>query len=321
MKHTFFFIIFSLFFQYTQSQDIKILKTKGEALVQWYPEIESKNKAKERAFEKAKINALENAYGTLVTQGNIIYVENKKTGEKTETNTIFKMIGNTAVKGEIIEILKTDYKESNKKEKINGKKQKLTYFRCKVVLNSKEIVDTKIAIESYLLKSIKYIKPITDFYVGDDLFLFFRSPVNGYLTVYLDDNKNAQCLLPYRKMPKGMEEAMPITADKEYIFFSDKPEHNYFNDDFFAEDTYELYTSDKKELNRLYVVFSKKPLNKPILKKSDNKNLEVDIDKDDFELPRIINSESFQKWLIKIQQVRNDLVIKNITISIEKKEP
>ena len=309
MKQTYLLILFILFFQYSKSQDIKIIRTKGEALVQWYPEVESKNKAKERAFERAKINALENAYGTLVTQGNTIYIENKNTGEKTETNTVFKMIGNTAVKGEIIEILKTDYKETKQK----GKKQDITYLKCKVVLKSKEIIDTKIGIESFPLKSCRFIKPATDFYISDDLFLFFRSPVNGYLTVYLDDNKNAQCLLPYRKMPKGMEEAMPIKADKEYIFFSDKPEHNYFIDDFFAEDTYELYTSEKKEINRHYVHFSKKPINKPILKKNDNQNLE-----DYFELPRIIDSESFQKWLIKIQQIRNDLVIKNILISIEK---
>jgi len=318
MKQTYLLIISILIFQHAQAQEIKIKRTKGEALVQWYPEVESLNKAKERAFEKAKINALESAYGILVVQGNTIYVENKKTGEKTETNTVFKMIGNTAVKGEIVEILKTDYKEIKKKEKVKHKKEEITYIECKVILNTKEIVDTKIEIESYPSNSSKHIRPVTDFYKGDDLFLFFRSPVNGFLTIYLDDSKNAQCLLPYRKMPKGMEEAMPIIADKEYLFFSDKPEHNYFNDDFFAEDTYELYTNDKKELNRLYIIFSKKPLNKLIFKKSENKESVVGIDKENFELPKIIKSDFFQKWLVKIQQIRNDLVIKNILISIEK---
>ncbi len=317
MKHTFFLIIFSLSFQYFLAQDIKVIKTKGEAIIQWYPEIESKKKAKQRAFEQAKINALENAYGILVTQGNTIYVENKKTGEKTETNTVFKMIGSTAVKGEIIEIKETNYKEIKKKEKVNGKKHEVTYYKCKVILDSKELVDTKIAIESYPLNSSKYIKPVTDFNVGDDLFLFFQSPINGFLTVYLDDGENAQCLLPYRKMPEGFEEAMPIKADKEYVFFSDKPEHNYFDDDFFAEDIYELYTKEKQEINRIYVIFSKKPLNKPILKNTEHEKSFVDIDKENYELPKIISSNSFQKWMIKIQQIRNDLVIKNIMINIK----
>ncbi|MBN2757978.1 MAG: hypothetical protein JXR51_12445 [Bacteroidales bacterium] len=312
----FLILIFSI--QILKSQEINVIKAKGEALIQWYPEIESLNAAKERAYEKAKINALENEYGTLVVQGNSVYIENKNTGEKTETNTVFKMIGNIAVKGEIIEIIKTDYKEIKKKEKVNGKKSEITYIECKVILSSKEIVDTKIDIEAYPLNSNKLIRPVTDFYEGDDLFLFFRSPVNGFLTVYLDDNKDAQCLLPYRKMPKGMEEAFPIEADKDYVFFSDLPNHNYFNDDFFAEDTYELYASTEKDLNRMYVIFSKSPLNKLILKESENNKLKVEIDKENYELPKVIDSDTFQKWLIKIQQIRNDLIIKNILISIEK---
>jgi len=301
------------------AQDIKIIKTKGKAQVQWYPERESLTEARERALQLAKINALEKAFGTLVMQGNSVYVENKKTGEKVETNTTFKMIGNTAVKGEIIQILKTDYKESKKKERINRKKVELTYIDCIVTMEAKELTDTKIEIESYPLNSVKLIRPITQFYEGDDLFLYFRSPLNGNLAVFLDDGKQAQCLLPYRNMPLGLEEAMPIIADKEYLFFSDKFEHNYFDDDFFSEDTYELVASSEKDLNQLYIIFSKKPLNKPILNIDENNELLVELEKENYELPRKIETNAFKKWLIKIQQIRNDLQIINHMISIEKK--
>jgi hypothetical protein len=301
------------------AQDIKIAKTKGKAQVQWYPEQESLTQAKERALKLAKINALENAFGTLVMQGNTVYVENKKTGEKIETNTTFKMIGNTAVKGEIIQILKTDIKQTIKKEKVNRKKVEITYIDCVITLEAKELTDTKIEIESYPLNSDKLLKPVTQFIEGDDLFLYFRSPVNGYLTVFLDDGQQAQCLLPYRTMPKGLEEAMPIIADKEYLFFSDKPEHNYFEDDFFSEDTYELVASSDKDLNELYIIFSKKPLNKPILNKDENNELLVELEKENYELPRNLDTKAFKKWLVKIQQIRNDLQIINHMISIEKK--
>jgi len=302
------------------AQEIKTVKTKGKAQVQWYPERESLTEARDRALELAKINALENAFGTLVMQGNTVYVENKKTGEKVETNTTFKMIGNTAVKGEIIQIIKTDFKESKKKEKIDRKKVEITYIDCNITIEAKELTDTKIEVEAYPLNSTKIVRPVTDFYEGDDLFLYFRSPVNGFLTVFLDDGQQAQCLLPYRKMPAGMEEAMPIVADKEYIFFSDKPEHNYFDDDFYAEDTYELVASSEKDLNQLYIIFSKTPLNKPILNKDENDKLLVELEKDKYELPRVIDSEAFKKWLIKIQQIRNDLQVINQMISIEKKK-
>jgi hypothetical protein len=295
------------------AQEVKVIQTKGKAQVQWYPERESMTQAKEHALELAKINALENAFGTLIMEGNSVYIENKKTGEKVETKTTFKMIGNTAVKGEIIQVLKTDYKETVRKEKINRKKVEITYFECSVVLEAKELTDTKIEIVTYPLNSSKIIRPNTAFYDGDDLFVYFKSPVNGFVTIFLDDNQQAQCLLPYRKMPKGLEEAMPVIADKEYIFFSDKPEHNYFEDDFFAEDTYQLVSSTEKDLNELYVIFSKQPLNKPMLndaKDDTNKNI----------LPRTINSDEFKAWLIKIQQFRNDIQINREIISIEKKK-
>ncbi len=304
-----------------QAQDNPVIKIQGKALVQWYPEVESKTQAKKRALQQAEVNAMEEAFGTLIMQGNTIYIENKKTGEKVETNTVFKMIGNTAVKGEIVKVLKENYKETVKKEKVAGKKKKqqITYIECTVQLLAKELKDTKIQIETFPLNSTKVIRPVTDFYEGDDFFLYFRSPVNGYLTVYLDDNENAQCLLPYRQMPEGMEEAMPVKADKEYVFFSDKPEFNYFDDDFFKEDTYELYAESKKDINRLYVIFSKKPLNKPILKDDEHKEILLDLNKENYALPRIVPSDDFQEWLVKIRQIRNDLVIKTIMISIQKK--
>ncbi|GEM_PF-544706 len=303
-----------------QSQEINLVKISGKAQVQWYPERESYTQAKEKALEMAKINALENAFGTLVMQGNTVYIENKKTGEKVETNSTFKMIGNTAVKGEIIQILKSEYKETKRKEKINRKKVELTYIDCSVTLEAKELKDTEIDIQCFTLNQIELIKPVTDFYSGDDLFLYFRSPVNGYLAVYLDDNNQAQCLLPYRKMPLGMEEAMPVVADKEYLFFSDKPQFNYFKDDFFAEDTYELISAGDKDINRLYVVFSKQLLNKPILDIDKNNQIKVELSKDKYELPRSIKSDAFQEWLIKIQQTRNDIHISNILINIEKRK-
>jgi len=321
MKHLNTFILLLFICSSAIAQENKVVKTKGKALVQYYPDVESLNDTKERALNLAKINALENVYGVLVIQGNTVYVENKKTGEKVETNTTFKMIGSTAVKGEIIQVVKKSFKEIKKKEKVAGlKKKTITYIECKVELHTKELKDTKIEVETFPLNTTKIIKPITDFYEGDDLFLYFRSPVNGFLTVYLDDNDNAQCLLPYTKMPKGYEEAMPIKADKEYLLFSDKPRFNYFDDDFFAEDTYELYSSSEKDINRLYVVFSKKPLNKPIFKSDENTEVLLELDKEDYTLPRVIKSKIFYEWLLKIQQIRDDLVIKNIIISIEKEK-
>ncbi len=310
-------LLLLLAYTYGFAQDNKVVSTLGKAQVQWYPERESLTEARARALELAKINALENAFGTVITQGNVVYIENKKTGEKVETNSIFKMIGNTAVKGEIIDIQKEDYKETVRKERINGKrkKRKITYISCKLKVLAKELSDTDIEMENYPLNSVKILKPVFEFKEGDNLYVYFKSPVNGYLTIFLDDNEQAQCLLPYRNMPEGLEEAMPVKANKEYVFFSDYEEHNYFDDDYFAEDTYKLIASDKKDINELYIIFSKEKLNKPILNTAENS---IEIDQNNYELPRTISSDEFKKWLVKIKQIRNDLKVNAIKISIEK---
>ncbi len=310
-------IVFLLCAVYTQilSQKNKIVSISGKSQVQWYPERESLTEARARALDLAKIDALESAFGTVITQGNVFYLENKKTGEKVETNSVFKVIGNTSVKGEIIKMERENYKEFVRKERVNGKKRKLTYISCKIKVIAKELSDTDIKIETFPLNSVKILKPVSDFKEGDNLFLYFKAAVNGYLTVFLDDNNQVQCLLPYRYMPEGMEDAMPVKANKEYVFFSDYDEHNYFDDDFFDEDTYQLLASDKKDINELYIVFSKEKLNVPILNVADEN---IEINQSDYELPRTINSDDFKKWLVKIRQIRNDVKIKAIKIGIEK---
>ncbi len=309
-------LFFAIILHFTAfSQQNQVVSTTGKAQVQWYPERESLKEARKRALELAKINALENAFGTVVTQDNVIYVQNKKQNKKNETSSVFKVIGNTSVKGEIINIKSETYKEKVRKELVNNKKRKVTYITCKLKILAKELSSTDIELENYPLNSIKIPKPVFQFHEGDNLYLYFKSPVNGYLTVFLNDMNLVQCLLPYRNMPDGLEEAMPIKANKEYIFFSDFAEHNYFDDDYFTEDTYKLVATDSKDINELYIVFSKEKLNRPIFKT--NSNL-VEIDNSNYELPRTINSDDFKRWIIKIKQFRNDVKINVMKISIEK---
>lgn len=300
------------------NEEPNIVRTKGEAQVEWFDEMESKKEAQARAERLARINALEKAFGTVVIQGNTTYMKNTKTGEKTETKTVFNMIGNTMVKGEIIEVLKKKFKEDEKKERIDGKRKTTVFITCELTVLAKELTEPKLQIETFPLnKPMKNFKTTT-FFEGDDLFLYFRSPVSGYVTVYLDDNTYANRLLPYQTMPAAFENGMPVKADKEYIFFSTAPEHNYFDDEFFEEDAYELYAENQKDLNRIFVIFSKEPLDKPLLEENINKEIAEELAKENYTIPKATESEKFQRWLIKNHQIRRDLQVENIIISIEK---
>ena len=54
---------------------------------------------------------------------------------------------------------------------------------------------------------------------NDDFFLYFKSPVNGYLTIFLFDiaANQAYCMLPYQDSGSG---SYPITFGQDYYFFS-----------------------------------------------------------------------------------------------------
>lgn len=99
----------------------------------------------------------------------------------------------------------------------------------------------------------------TDFNENSKLYLSFTAPVDGYLVVYLVDNKlNAFCALPYFNQDEG---AYRIQKDKEYIFFSknDAPA----SDREFAEEYY-MTADSELETNQLYVVFSPNKFTKPV---------------------------------------------------------
>ena len=99
----------------------RIVKTSGEAQVE-LPETRSRQEVKEEAKDLATINALERAFGRIVIQGNSTYISNINTGEKTETNTVFNMIANTSVKGEIVEVIREKYEDVKGYKIVEGKK-------------------------------------------------------------------------------------------------------------------------------------------------------------------------------------------------------
>ena len=142
----------------------------------------------------------------------------------------------------------------------------------------------------------------SDFRSGDDMYLYFRSPVDGYLTVYLLDETTQEvfCLLPYRGSGDG---AYRIQHDRPYILFSAKDEPQNPS----LVDEYTMTCSREVEYNDLYVIFSPSSFSKANASASDD---EV--------LPRQLSYEDFQKWLVKARKrdAQMSLVITNITINL-----
>jgi len=97
-------------------------------------------------------------------------------------------------------------------------------------------------------------------------------------------------------------------ADQDFYLFSS---HFDYLDNVTVIDEYQLYTNKIYELNRLIVVFSKTPFDKPILGHQELK------DRPDLILPKTTNSVSFLKWLNNLRLKNEDIQVKNFDLTIK----
>jgi len=316
----FIFIIIYCIYPFHLSQAQQIVKTSGEAQVEW-PDTKSRNQVQQEAKDLATIDALERAFGRVIVQGNSTYLTNLNTGEQTETRSVFNMIANTSVKGEVLDVLNENYKEVEGYKIIAGKREPVREIKCEITIKAMEITAPPIEFVSFPLACTNINCKTTRFKENDDLYFFFRSPVKGYLSIYLDDGLNSYRILPYQNMPDKYEGGIPVEPDKEYILFSDAEEFDYFKDEPVQVDTYELFAENAQDLNRLFVIFSKEQLNKPKLSEADSRKTLSDKDiEEGYTLPLTLESEDYQRWLMKQRTYFKDKMEMDIVdIVIDKK--
>ncbi len=290
MDLRYFFIIF-LLMPLLSTFAQKIERVHGEYTYH-VPDNISLEEGKRTALERAKIQALADAFGTLVSQSNSTIVKN----EEGKSSVDFLSIGGSDVKGEWIETLgepKFDiFYENNAliiKATIDGK--------------AREIKNASIDFEAKLLRNGTDLKFESDeFRNGDDLYLYFKSSINGYLAVYLLDETTQQvfCLLPYKS---SGEPAYTIGHDKPYVFFSCQKADRNPN----AVDEYNMTCEHSLEQNTIYIVFSPN-----MFAKANTKN-------EDAGLPRQLPLKEFLRWLGKCKTKDTEAQIKSITIKIYKR--
>lgn len=254
------------------------------------PETVSRNEAKRIALERARVQALADEFGTIVSQTNTGFM--KTENEKTDSH--FFSLGATEVKGEWI----SDEGEPEYIFALDQREGTLV-VTCRVCGKAREIISARTEFVAKVLRNGTEEKYESDtFNSGDDMYLYFRSPVDGYVAVYLiDETPTAYCLLPYRKDGDGQQ---PVKHAKEYVFFSPK----HAEDTIDILDEYTLTCSRETEFNQIYIIFSSQPFSKAMDKQE--KQL----------IPRELSYEDFTKWLGKCRRkdVKMGVVVKGITI-------
>lgn len=264
----------------------KAKKISGE-YIYVIPETESFEQAKVSAVNRAKIQILADTFGTVMEMSSAMTITNE--GSQVQG------LSSSQVKGEWVETIG----EPRLTRILQGEQLAL---KVEISGRVKEITTNTVDFEAKVLCKAPDISFESDrFKNGDDLYLYFKSPEDGYLTVYLYDGKGVVfCLLPYQRQSSGVSKVM---GNREYYFFSiDRRDM-----DIPAEliDEYRLNTSRALEMNRIYVIFSPNRFAKAL----DNKAT-VDT------LPRELSFTSFQKWLSKLQMEDQFTAIKSIDITI-----
>lgn len=222
------------------------------------------------ALEQARIAALAREFGTTISQD--VYQRDVVSGT-TESN-YFSMLNSTEVNGEWLgdegEPVYTVGHDADHNFvvtcKIKGKARRLTNdaadFSAAVLRNGNEkrFADTH-------------------FHDGDDMKLYFRAPIAGYLAVYLvDDSRNVFSLLPYSSVSEGIIRTL---RDTDYVFFDRAKADKAFG----QPDELTITLEGDVERNQVYVLFSPNPFNRAL-----DSNATSD-------RPRQLTYEEFTHWL------------------------
>lgn len=286
-RTTFLLGLFILCFSLSAQQ---VRKVRGEYTYH-APENITLEEAKHTALERAKIQTIADEFGTVIAQMNTTFVQN----DNGQSVIDFHSLGASEVKGEWIETIG---------EPIYTIRYERDMLVVKVCIDGyiRETSVAKIDFTAKLLcNGVEDKYESSDFKDGDDLYLSFSSPTDGYVAVYLiDANKGVYCLLPYQNDSDGK---VFVEHGKHYVFFSP---NNVPNEVGTIVDEYYLTCNNKEEVNYLYVIFSPNEFTKA-----------SDTDAGE-RLPRTLSFDYFQKWLSRCRKQDIDMTVETKQITIHK---
>jgi hypothetical protein len=292
----------SLFAQ--KKDNIEKIRASGNSLIE-FPSSKSKDEIQKEAREKAIINALQKAFGEVVFRDNKTMVKNITTGNVAETKTHFEMHGNTIVKGRLLEVISEHFEEVTSEIDIDGRKFSVSLMQCNVEIWAAPVSEPKFDIQSYPV--LNGTRKTYEFNSMEELNLFFKSPVSGYVSVYYHDilKEKVFRILPEKTDDMNYETGFPILPDRNYIFFE--------------KAGYKLYTEELLSSDRMYVIFSQTPNVKPSLELLDSVSIldKQYVDKG-YTLPIGLSQDKFHKWLNDTRYRSNDMYVEYININIKK---
>ncbi len=252
----------------------------------------SLSEAKRIAAERARIEALAIEFGTNISQTNTTQIKNSESDSRLD----FLSIGSSEVKGEWLR----DTKEPEYEISLGDNE---IIVKVTVWGEAREIKSAAVELDVAILRNGKAKNYASEeFTEGDDMFVYLKSPVDGYTAVYLvDEEQEAYCLLPYSQDGSGQ---FKIKGGKDYIFFDVDQGKTQEERDMIDQLT--LTCAKDIEHNQIYVIFS----SEEFVKANDTQRDEL--------IPRSLPFKDFQKWLTKNRISDRNMTVVNKLIKISK---
>jgi hypothetical protein len=280
----------------------KVYTASGKAQVKLEDNL-SKDQAKEKARQLAIINAIEDMFGTYVEQDASTYINNG------ETN--FRIIGNSRVKGEWLKTLDENFDETQKHGKGEKKSKKDTWISCEIKGKVREVTKPPVKIKFLPWNCPDPSCRTYDFESGEPFYLYFTSPIKGFLSIYMSGpDSHIYRLLPYKGMKEPYVNSVPVDNDKEYILFTPGEKYNYFDNNSYQQIDELVMEADKdQELMELYIIFSPSEYTRPRLTGTDADNTDV---------PRFLNANNFEEWLEDNRIFNPDFIYNKVSLTVSK---
>ena len=234
--------------------------------------------AKRRVIELARAEAIKAEFGEMVASDAVDNI--------TETN---GEEGNTFFWENTVSMAKGDWLGDTQEPRIaiNYEDNKLV-FTAEVWGRAREILQAETDLQVKVLREVgDHREATTEFRSGDRFFVEFRSPIDGYVVIYLNELASDQtsCLLPY---PNAAVGNYPVKSGHTYTFFEESLSPN-------SKKFYKLYTKAEVEDCQLVVIFSPNVFNKSNDVTGDKKH------------PNSLSSRDFQKWLLKSRRADSQM--------------
>jgi len=255
----------------------------------------SKYQYEEKTYRMAVNNAIEKAFGTSVVSNYERVTSTKMEGRS--------LVSHSDLRNNYLNTFPNGVWVADENRKCYESKDDHGnwWMTCEVVGLAREVEAARVLFRAQVMDGTDPNTDISEnFQSGESAFLHFKSPEDGFITIFFNDMQKVQRCVPYNRMPGN---CLKVESNREYFFFSSDPEHCTYTDPAYVDEI-ELYTENALEYNQFIVLFSKEPF-KGYLLEEEVKN------KDGYSGFKSMSGDDFHSWLQE-NRLRN----KNLQIQI-----